>query len=87
MALCYDGRMHSWQDMVLSIGSLIFVVALLPSIFSPHKPSFSTSASTGAVLIVFGFTYISLNLWYAATTTFLSGVLWAILAVQKALQK
>lgn len=79
--------MNEWQDFVLSAGSLVFAAALLPSILGKDKPSIITSLSTGGVLIVFGFTYITLSLWYAAITTFVTGGLWGTLAVQKALQK
>lgn len=74
---------NSWQDIVLSAGSLIFAFALLPSVFSPNKPSLWTSLSTGIVLAIFTIVYASLSLWYAVTTTALTAVLWLILAFQK----
>lgn len=71
-----------WQDIILAVGSLIFAVALVPSIMSSDKPALGTSVTTGLVLTVFAFTYFSLSLWYAAVTTAITGLLWIILAVQ-----
>jgi hypothetical protein len=79
--------MHSWQDIVLAVGSLIFAAALLPSILCEHKPALWTSIMTGSVLIVFAVTYATLSLWYAMVTTSLTAVMWAVLAVQKVLQR
>jgi len=75
--------MHHAQDYILTIGSLIFIIALIPSVLSEHKPALSTSVSTMAVLYVFAGVYVSLHLWLTTVTTFLSGTMWAILAVQK----
>jgi branched-subunit amino acid ABC-type transport system permease component len=75
--------MHHWQDFVLTAGSLVFIAALLPSVFSNNKPAISTSAITGGVLGVFAVTYATLSLWFAAVTTAMSAVLWLFLAIQK----
>jgi hypothetical protein len=75
--------MHSWQDIVISIGSLVFAIALIPSVAGQDKPALSTSLTTGIVLTVFTFTYASLNLWYATVTTAGAAILWSILAFQK----
>lgn len=75
--------MHSWQDIVLAIGSLVFAIALIPSLLSKDKPALLTSGSTSLVLFVFTITYASLSLWYATVTTALSAALWGVLALQK----
>jgi hypothetical protein len=72
-----------WQDLVLTGGSTIFVIALIPSVMSKDKPASSTSLMTGSVLIVFAFVYLTLSLWFSAVTTAITGVLWFILASQK----
>jgi hypothetical protein len=79
--------MHHWQDIVLAAGSLLFAIALVPSVIGKHKPSLATSLPTGVVLCIFSATYVTLSLWYAAITTALSASLWLILAAQKALNK
>lgn len=75
--------MSSWQDMVLSSGTLVLAAALLPSIFSKHKPSVYTSISTGTILGLFAIVYFSLEMWFAAATTVLTCSLWATLAIQE----
>jgi hypothetical protein len=74
---------HHIQDFILAAGSLVFAVALIPTVLSTQKPALSTSVSTSLVLYVFAGVYISLRLWFAAATTFVTGILWTILAVQK----
>lgn len=76
----------NWQDYVLSAGSLVFAVALIPSITSKNKPSIFTSSITVVVLLVFALVYLSLSLLFAAATVFVTSILWAVLAVQKYLQ-
>ncbi len=73
----------SWQDIVFSIGQWIFIIALIPLIFSKDKPALSSSLMTGTVLAVFAFTYSTLSLWTASASTVLSAGAWFILATQK----
>jgi len=72
-----------WQDIVLSIGSVIFVIALIPSIMSAHKPAFTTSVLSSLVLVAFTFVYATLDLWLSAVITAFSAILWMVLAFQK----
>jgi hypothetical protein len=74
--------MH-WQDIVLSVGQYIFVIALLPSIFSEDKPAFSSSLLTGSVLAVFSFIYFTLGLWSSCIAAGAVSFTWLILAWQK----
>lgn len=78
--------MDNWQDIVLSIGSVVFLAALIPSVVGKDKPAFTTSLLTGCVLVVFTITYASLSLKYTTLATGLSALLWLILADQKAKQ-
>jgi hypothetical protein len=82
MSGCYYKVMAHWQDIVIAIGSLIFAVALIPSILGKNKPAFGTSLMTGSVLVVFTITYASLSLWYATFTTMVTATLWLVLAAQ-----
>jgi hypothetical protein len=72
-----------WQDLVLTIGSLIFAFALIPSVLSKDKPALTTSVTTGVVLFIFAFVYVTLSLWFSAVTTAFTGIVWSILAIQK----
>lgn len=75
-----------WQDYVLTAGSVVFIVALLPAVFSDAKPPKTTSLMTAAVLYVFALTDVSLHLYLTAAITFLTAATWTILAAQKRLE-
>lgn len=72
-----------WQDYVLTAGSIIFILALIPAIFADHKPPRSTCATTAAVLYVFAFTEFTLNLYFASLTTLATAACWTVLLLQK----
>jgi hypothetical protein len=72
-----------WQDMVFTVGSLVFIIALLPSVFSKNKPDIRTSTGTAVILTVFAATYYSLGLYFSAVVTALTAIVWAFLAWQK----
>lgn len=72
-----------WQDWIFSVGTWIFVVALIPTIRGKQKPELSTSIVTGSILAVFVITYLSLNLWLSALSNVLTSGSWFLLAYQK----
>lgn len=72
-----------WQDIVFTVGNLIFAAALFPSIISKDKPSLYTSVPTGIVLFSFFIAFYTLSLTYSAILTLINSILWSILAVQK----
>lgn len=72
-----------WQDYIFTIGSFVFIIALIPSILSKDKPAIASSISTALVLTIFSFTYFSLSLWLTTITTAGTAMAWHILAFQK----
>jgi len=74
--------MH-WQQTVLALGQIVFIVALLPSVFSSDKPEIWTSIITGTVALSIAITYITMSLPVAAISAFFNFVFWSILAFQK----
>lgn len=74
--------MIDWQDLVLTAGTVVFLVALIPTIIGAAKPACLTSASTGAVLLLFAATYLTLSLYFTAVVTALTGVAWLTIFVQ-----
>lgn len=74
--------MH-WQDIVFTLGTVVFIIALIPSIRSEEKPALSTSFPTATVLAVFTYVYFSLSLWITAAFTAIICFLWFVLAFQK----
>lgn len=71
-----------WQDWVMSVGQIVFCVALIPSLRSRSKPDLKTSVLTFLVL----FTYLpaqwSLGLYWASAFTLILGIEWLLLAWQ-----
>jgi hypothetical protein len=76
-----------WQDVAITAGTIVLLIALLPSVLSKNKPAVSTSLMTGTVLVVFTVVYISLGLWFSAITTGITSILWYVLAMQMLLRK
>lgn len=71
-----------WQDIVLSIGSILFAAALLPSVRSKDKPDGITSGITGTILAIYVPTFITLGLITAAITTGVTAGIWFVLLYQ-----
>ena len=74
--------MH-WQDVILTIGQVIFIIALFPSILSKDKLALQTSVLTSAVALSIAVVYLTLSIPFAAISAALNGALWFVLAVQK----
>ena len=72
-----------WQDIILTICQMTFVVALVPTILSKDKPSFSTSLINAIVLCIVVAVNITLRLYGFAVSVFILAIAWGILAVQK----
>jgi hypothetical protein len=74
----------AWQDIiVLSIGSWIFIAALIPSLTSKDKPPVSSSITTGSVLLVYAVVYITLDLWLSVVSTAIMALVWLTIGWQK----
>src|SRR5689334_10454785 len=71
-----------WQDTAMTVGSIIFIVALLPTVFSQNKPPISTSLITGFTLGIFAVSFGSLDLWYSCITESIVAILWLVIAAQ-----
>ena len=71
-----------WQDKVFTIGSLLFTLALIPTLLGDAKPEIWTSLMTSSVLAVYAYTFYSLKFWYSMSTTILTTLCWFILAIQ-----
>ncbi len=75
--------MRHWQDIVLAVGSLVFSIALIPSLRSKDKPAFATSVVTFLVLITFAITYMTLSFWFSTVAIAINALTWLVLAIQK----
>jgi hypothetical protein len=72
-----------WQDLVLTIASLAFLVALVPTVLSGDpKPALTTGVLNAVVSAVIATVYLTLQLWFAAGTTGMNAFLWLVIALQ-----
>ncbi len=72
-----------WQDIVISICQIFFVVAMIPSIRSNDKPAFSTSVMNVILVGIIVVCLFTLNLWFSSITAAMVGLTWSVLAIQK----
>ncbi len=72
-----------WQDYVIAIAQIGFVVALIPTLFSKDKPPVFTSFMTVVLLAIIIFCMFTLNLYFSAATAFAIMSTWAIIGIQK----
>lgn len=70
------------HDLIFTGGSIIFILSLIPSVLSEHKPAFWTSILTGTVLAVFVLDYYTISYWFSGTTTAITALIWFVLAIQ-----
>ncbi len=71
-----------WQDFLFAVGSIVFIMALAPTVKSKNKPPLMTSAPTALILYSFSLAYLTLHLWFAAITTLGTALEWSIIAGQ-----
>lgn len=82
----------SWQDITITIASLIFAIALFPQVYLGFKNkqgviAFATSIPTWIGLSVIGVAYFSLELYFSFVITYLTAILWFLLFLQKLIYK
>jgi hypothetical protein len=65
-----------WQDIVFSIGSIVFTIALIPAIIEKRYPPKSTCIMTGFMVGIYAATDLTLHLWFSAITSAISALLW-----------
>lgn len=73
-----------WQDIVVSIGSVAFSVALIPAMRSREKPPVFTSWFTTLILGGFVTVHVSYELWFGATFQTLLALQWFYVGWQRA---
>lgn len=72
-----------WQDLVFSIGSVIFTIALIPAIVKRRYPPMSTCLLTSSMLIVYAITDATLNLWFSTIASIISAIIWTFMGVKQ----
>ena len=72
-----------WQDYLFLVGGIVFIAALLPSLFSKDKPSWLTSITTSFFLFGYSIAFLTLDLKFAGITTAITAMIWGVMFVQK----
>jgi hypothetical protein len=81
-----------WQDVVLTGANIVFVVSLLPQVINGFKNkkgfiSLWTSGPTTVALFTVSYTVYTLQLYFSASITVVSGLLWLMIFIQKLVYK
>jgi len=81
-----------WQDIVITVVSVVFCVSLMPQVYCGFKEKrgpikFQTSIPTFLGLYVICITYFTLGLYASAAITFVTGTIWLVLFFQRLLYK
>jgi len=77
-----------WQDIVITIASIIFSISLFPQVYLGFKNkkgyiTFATYIPTFIGLYVVCVTYFTLGLFLSAVMCFITGTIWLILFFQR----
>ena len=75
--------LNHWQDLVFSLGSIVFTIALIPAILEKRSPPASTCVLTGAMVGVYAATDLTLELWFSAITSAISALLWIWMGIKQ----
>jgi hypothetical protein len=73
-----------WQDIVIGVAQVFFVVALIPSITTKDKPALVTSIMNTTLMGIIATTQFTLGLWFSTITAVVIGLGHLTLAIQKA---
>lgn len=72
-----------WQDAVITAGQWFFALSLIPTLLSEDLPPLLTSISTGLILIIFGLTFYTLDLWNSGISSTIVGLIWLMITFKK----
>lgn len=64
------------EDLIFGIGSIVFILAWIPSLFRNEYPAAPTSFITSVILFSFSFAYLSLDMIFAASTSIILALIW-----------
>jgi hypothetical protein len=72
----------SWQDAVIAVGQVIFVIALIPALLGQEKPPRSTCWVTGVTLASNAVALLSLGLVWSGVSMGITAACWLVLGGQ-----
>ncbi|HEX5744574.1 MAG TPA: hypothetical protein VFX84_03965 [Candidatus Saccharimonadales bacterium] len=71
-----------WQDYVIAVAQIGFVIALIPTLRSKNKPPVATSFMTVVLLTVISFCMLTLHLYFSAITALAIDITWLTIGIQ-----
>jgi len=75
-----------WQDSVIALCQVGAIVALQFIIWSPKKPSLTSSVMNTVLPAIVSFCLFTLELYFAATTAALISLCWGVIVAQILIQ-
>jgi hypothetical protein len=70
-----------WQDLVFALGEIVFLVALVPLLFTDTRIPLYTGLSTGIMLYLFGLCQLSYRNWITLTLGLTTATIWILLGL------
>lgn len=70
-----------WQDLVFAAGEIVFLVALVPLLFTNTRIPVYTGLSTGAMLYLFGLCQFSYRNWITLALGLTTATIWVLLGL------
>ena len=68
-----------WQDVMFSIGQIVFLVSLVPLLLSDHDVPALTALATAGMLTAFLAAHVSYRNWFTVAPTAVTVVVWALI--------
>ena len=70
-----------WQDLVFALGEIVFLVALVPLLFTDTRIPLYTGLSTGIMLYLFGLCQLSYHNWITLALGLTTATIWILLGL------
>jgi hypothetical protein len=70
-----------WQDLTFAVGEVVFLVALVPLLFSNARVPSYTGLSTAAMLYLFAVAQFSYRNWITLSLCWVTATLWLLLGL------
>jgi hypothetical protein len=79
--------MMAWQDMVFSAGYVMFTSTVIPYLFDEDKPPLLISMVIAIILLMFAYSYATINFHSSAMGAFVNAVCWTVVSFQTVRKK
>lgn len=70
-----------WQDLIFAVGEVVFLVALVPLLWTNTRVPLYTGLSTGIMLYLFGLCQLSYRNWITVALGLTTATIWVALGL------